>query len=660
MKLAFIDFEFRGISNQNLDLVCVAILATENTHHKYQREFWLWDNTESERAKAFILKLIREGYLFVSYVVEAEARSLMTLFQKEIKQTKFIDLYLEYRCLLNHNHQLQYGMQYINGKILETSPPPSKWDLTEGEEDNEAHHKPSYSLAAACYKLLGIKIDAVEKAEARDIIINHPDKLLENRKRIQDYCMSDVVHLPLLLNAAFKQFKDRGIFYEEWLKGALSRGDYAIATAKMIREGYPVNLEKVSMFTENIANILNAAIEDVLASDPERKTFEKDKKTGKYKAKEKAIRDFIRENPKPYWRKTDKGSLSISKDAFRDWYDTSSEGFPGAFCRYLSTKQSLNGFLPGGKKGSFKDHIGTDGRVRAYFGIYGAQSSRSQPGSTGYIFLKAHWLRVLIEAERGRALAGIDYASQEFLIAAILSQDTTMMAAYESGDVYLAFAKSAGLAPPEATKKSHKNVRDVCKALVLGISYDMSAKGLAPRLTKEMGETVSEEKAQSLIDLFYETYSEYKDWKDQVLRDYQDDDYLTLSDGWIMWGDNDNRRSVGNFPVQGHGAVIMREAVKLCQSKGLRVCSTLHDALYIEYDAFDFDKVKLLMSCMQEAFCSVMSNYGEITPIRLEGETWSKDYTDKDSSGIGNVRVMSEYVDDKGRKDYEKYKRYLQ
>jgi len=59
---------------------------------------------------------------------------------------------------------------------------------------------------------------------------------------------------------------------------------------------------------------------------------------------------------------------------------------------------------------------------------------------------------------------------QEFGIAAALSRDPNMMAAYASGDPYLAFAKQCGAAPADATKQSHKAVREQFKACVLACS----------------------------------------------------------------------------------------------------------------------------------------------------------------------------------------------
>jgi hypothetical protein len=58
-----------------------------------------------------------------------------------------------------------------------------------------------------------------------------------------------------------------------------------------------------------------------------------------------------------------------------------------------------------------------------------------------FIFGPSVWLRGLIKPPPGYGIAYIDWAQQEFGIAAALSGDPLMMDAYRSGDPYLAFAK---------------------------------------------------------------------------------------------------------------------------------------------------------------------------------------------------------------------------
>jgi DNA polymerase-1 len=76
-------------------------------------------------------------------------------------------------------------------------------------------------------------------------------------------------------------------------------------------------------------------------------------------------------------------------------------------------------------------------------------------------------------------LAYVDWSAQEFAILAGLSGDEQLIKAYENSDPYMAFAKDAKLAPPNATKQSHPEIRNACKRLLLGVPYGMTPQGLA-------------------------------------------------------------------------------------------------------------------------------------------------------------------------------------
>src|SRR5262249_55266560 len=123
----------------------------------------------------------------------------------------------------------------------------------------------------------------------------------------------------------------------------------------------------------------------------------------------------------------------------------------------------------------------------------------------------AVWLRGLIRPEPGMAVAYVDWEQQEFGIAAALSGDQAMMAAYRSGDPYLAFAKQAGAGPPHATQRSHKAIRDVFKACVLAVQYGMGEKSLAQRI----GQPVA--KARELLALHHQTYPAYWRWSEAAV-----------------------------------------------------------------------------------------------------------------------------------------------
>jgi DNA polymerase I-like protein with 3'-5' exonuclease and polymerase domains len=91
-------------------------------------------------------------------------------------------------------------------------------------------------------------------------------------------------------------------------------------------------------------------------------------------------------------------------------------------------------------------------------------------------------VRHLIKPTPGYGVAYLDFEQQEFGIAAALSQDPNMLAAYRSGDSYLAFAKQAKAVPEWATKDSHEPIRNLYKTGSLSAQYGISAHSLAVAL----------------------------------------------------------------------------------------------------------------------------------------------------------------------------------
>ena len=87
------------------------------------RTFWVKDPVDLQIFKDVIADYLIQNYTFVSFNVEAEASALLSLGIDPLKM-KWIDLYLEYVMLSNHNNALSKGEQYMKGevKIYETRP----------------------------------------------------------------------------------------------------------------------------------------------------------------------------------------------------------------------------------------------------------------------------------------------------------------------------------------------------------------------------------------------------------------------------------------------------------------------------------------------------------------------------------------------------------
>jgi DNA polymerase I-like protein with 3'-5' exonuclease and polymerase domains len=275
--------------------------------------------------------------------------------------------------------------------------------------------------------------------------------------------------------------------------------------------------------------------------------------------------------------------------------------------------------------------VGSDGRNRCLLSPFGANTSRHTPSNSSFIFGPSRWIRGLIKPEPGKALAYIDFSSQEVAIAAKLSSDLKMQRAYASGDPYLSFAIQAGLAPAGATKATHKPIRDRCKSAVLGLSYGMREHSLAQRIG---GPTIA---ARHLIEAHEETYRIFWRWSQGVVDHAMIHNRLHTTFGWqIAINGEVNPRSMQNFPMQANGAEMLRLAAIMAMEAGIQICAPIHDAILIESDIECIDTdVKRMQAIMQRA--------GQIV---LDGFVIRSD--------VDKVRYPDRYMDGSGKEMWDR------
>jgi hypothetical protein len=663
-KIIYIDFEFNRVVEPNVNLVCCCTLEQKTNIRK---KFWLH---RSPNAKSKLIKYLSQFEIIIGYACVAEARSFLALNLDPLK-FKWIDLFLEYRMLTNHNDELQWGKQLVDGKVKFFKKPKPKWERS--EEDSQTGFKATHSLAEATYKLTGEIRDTEEKTVMRNLIISNPKVFSEDeRKQIMNYCLEDVVFLPKIWEKVkYNFFKlDPSTRKNEFFEEAMLRGRYSAHTAIMESTGYPIDVKSTRNFSSQIPNILMSCQRDINRQFPEILPFRWNKRETKFQWNQIATREWIKENHNTdRWMKTDGGNTSLSLEAFEKFYQfrhTYPEGNFGAqMVRFLKLKQSLYGFSDsGGKRKNFWDSVGSDGRVRPYMNIYGAQSSRSQPAASGFMFLKPAWMRALVMPEPGKFIASIDYGQQEFFVSALESEDENMIEAYLSGDPYLHTAKLSGAVPMNGKREDYKEIRDLFKSTTLGISYLMTKYGLSAKLTSDTGRYWSEDEAQEQIDDFYDAYADFKEWQEELTEEYELGGGIRLPCGWRMFGDNENLRSVCNVPIQGCGASIMRKAVDLVVERGASVIFTLHDAIYIEGNVGDESKIADLRDSMREGFQYYYKGtkfYTVSGNIKLDPYAWSPDYGPDSELDIGGWKVpcSNRYIDERAIEEYERFSKYF-
>lgn len=647
------------------------------------RRFWLHRN---KSAKEELVKHLVKYEHIIGYQCVAEARSFYSL-NLEPLSFKWVDLFLEYRMLTNHNERLSWGNQLVNGKVKFIHKPKPKWERT--EEDGKMGFKATHSLAEATYKLTGEIRDTEEKTKVRDLIISDPKRFTPGeRERILQYNEDDVKHLPTIWKRVKEEYAEllvaESLDWGEYFDDCLTRGRYSAHTAIMESIGYPINYEATKNFAQRIPSILAECQRDINLQFKKTKPnevmarlrgktykevrpFRWNAKKADYSWNQKETRQWLTDNVNTRrWMRTEKQQLSLALEAwereFNYKHDYPRGNFGAQMVRYLKLKQSLSGFSSSGgrKRKSFWNNVGPDQRVRPYMNIYGAQSGRSQPASTGFMFLKPAWMRALVAPKPGYFLAGIDFGQQEFFLAALLSGDENMIAAYLSGDPYLYQGKQAGTIPQTGTRKTHEHERDLMKSTTLGILFGMTKVGLAIKLTQDSGKHYTEDQAQDLIEAFGKVYPDYISWREEEYAKYDYGEAISTLDGWKLWVNNDNPRSVLNVPVQGGGASIMRKSVDLAVDDGCRVIFTLHDAIYIEGKVGQEKHILHLRNAMREGF----SYFFEGTPyekfarkIKLDPKAWGPHFPDKGEIVIDDLKVPVSklYIDSRAQADYERF-----
>lgn len=256
-----------------------------------------------------------------------------------------------------------------------------------------------------------------------------------------------------------------------------------------------------------------------------------------------------------------------------------------------------------------------------------------------------------------------------------------------------------GVPVSDELQNRYKMLRNLFKGVVLGVGYGMGLQSLSNHLNKSIESSVPKEiekaikqntvapnkELQAEIDGFFsdlkiyaprgyydrkdpkydrfyeklpqrqkadfykkahtEQFKSYWLWRTTQEVAYQRRKYIMLPDGWSIINDGQhNKRTVGNFRVQGTAGVILREAVYKCLERGLKVFATLHDAIYILSDNVQRDK-PVLTECMLEASREVLGQY----LVRVDADVYTTDW----------VNFRSKWTADKGFDDLERFGKYF-
>ena len=297
-----------------------------------------------------------------------------------------------------------------------------------------------HSLLGACHSFGIDTIDEAEKDDMRQVAIRGGPWTPEEMEALVAYCEQDVVVTAALFSRMLPRLD---------LPRAQLRGRYMAAVGHMEHTGIPIDSATLAQLRAQGSHIQGELIARV--DEPygvfEGRTF-----------KTERFEQFLTRQEIP-WPRLASGALALDDDTFRE----RAQAFP-----ILTELRELRATLSQLRLEDLA--VGHDGRNRTMLSPFRAKTGRNQPSTSRFVFGPSVWIRSLIQPSRGFGLAYIDWEQQEFGIAAALSGDSQMLAAYETGDPYLAFAKQAGAVPKDATKETHATARERFKACALGLA----------------------------------------------------------------------------------------------------------------------------------------------------------------------------------------------
>ena len=494
------------------------------------------------------------------------------------------------------------------------------------------------------------EVDQAEKDACRDLVLHQTLYNEQEWRRIEDYCLSDVVAvrrlLPAIHTALVTAYRSEIIVLPEMV----ARGDYIRDCAILLHrtKGFPMDREWVQDIYEHRTAVINGLSENCNRHfDHPIYVKQSAKPDARYSFSFKGFDDWVRKQPIPIeWDLTECSRYRFESD----YVDQQVAKYP--FLKPLKeTRDSIRAM----SSRDLRELMTADGYIKARGNPYHTVTGRNGPKPReGFVLNLMPWQRSMIRPEPGRVFIGCDWSQQEIAIAAALSGDPLLIQAFLSGDVYLSMAKEAGAVPADGTKDDYPNERKAYKAVVLGLAYGKGRHALGLDIWMDLGGrrgkpllTVDEAmlKAEEICDWHRSTYWVYWDWVEQGIQRARSEGYWRVeADGWTRFVEPETRQtSLLNYPIQSAGGLMLRRAIALLVNTDLDVVCSHHDAIYINSDpdrmAKDIDTLK---SCMSQAAVSVC---GHNIPIVVDTDIYTAEDGYWDERGADMHRMVKQHVE---------------
>ena len=242
------------------------------------------------------------------------------------------------------------------------------------------------------------------------------------------------------------------------------------------------------------------------------------------------------------------------------------------------------------------------GRLHPQYGQIGAWSGRMSCGGPNIQQIpRDSKFRACFMAPAGRRFIIADYSQIELRVAAQISGDSRMIAAYKNGeDLHTLTASLISEIPADAVTKTQ---RQAAKAVNFGLIFGMGAVGLQQYARQSYGVDMPLEQAARFRDSFFRAYPGIADWHRRI-KNSKPTEERTLVGRKSVFSQNTGVSGLYNTPVQGTAADIVKSAlgtlVRRKKGTNIKIIAAVHDEILLEADEKETDMAALLLKDVME------------------------------------------------------------
>lgn len=534
MRIA-IDCEFSFDADNEFVCICAAVTEDSGATHTWWRDGMdsLKQYIVSHKCDTWVAHNVEtaEGYLFQSLGLRpTKFRWHDTLMMSRVVHNQCAERHLKHGladCLAReHIKKLDKDKKHEDQSMCIWRQD-CTWEAHLAKLDACKEHLMEYCLSDTAYLL---QLDAVLDMGMRKRIRNTLDKasVLEERRR-SDYFG--------FLSAIASEISWNGIpLNPVRVKKLLANAPTAMAHAQMqFNEKYPGTFRIGKKITKNVS-VCREYAEKVYGSDPPR---------------------------------TASGQVSLASDSTKGHKDI--DDFLGNYYNLDKKCRALASFSKTAREKNWLGmYLPRRGVVRPRINLLGTQTGRcgSKP-STGFIYTMGKAFRGLVDPPEGYVVVELDYHSEEIGCQAYLSGDTTMARMYEGPDYYTTIAQS--FEPDIKNKKDPR--RGKYKTIALMSNYGCGAAHLAELAN------IDEAEARKILRDMKKLFKKYWSYVSKCLERCDEGSSMSFSDGFRIKNAGGKSTSLGNWPFQGVGALILRKLLIELYKANVRIVAPIHDAI---------------------------------------------------------------------------------